>query len=122
MSIQALFLIVLVLGFILGVLAQQLVSYAQDWIRHTSLARERAMRAHPAGGRGNLHVGTTHVPASRGRDELLDRLDGYEEWGIILGPQPEDYPPVDDRTEMPPGWVGFDEPLPGWLELPVDKP
>lgn len=104
MSIQSIFLVVLVLGFILGVLCTQLLRYAADYARHISLRRERAMRAHPAGGRGNLHVGTIHVPRSRERD-----TDSW--WDKIYGddmPLPIEVPrvpvPRKPSNELPPGW------------------
>ena len=116
MSIQSIFLVVLVLGFILGVLCTQLLRYAADYARHISLRRERAMRAHPAGGRGNLHpaqvvagndplhVGRVHVPRSRERD-----TDSW--WDKIYGddmPLPIEVPripvPRKPSNELPPGW------------------
>lgn len=107
MSIHTMFVIMLALGWVLGILTVQLLRYAADYIRSVSLSRERAMRAHPAGGVGNLeprHVGRIHVPTSRGRDEVFDQLAG---------------------TELPPGWdLRTDEPLPDlpdWLSAPAQR-
>lgn len=103
MDIHTIFVIVLCLGFILGVLCTQLLRYAADYARSVSLSRERAMRAHPAGGVGNRHVGRIHVPRSRDpRDEVFDQM-----------------------AEMPPGWENLDdEPLPDlpeWLKVPEQR-
>ena len=101
MSIHTMLVIMLALGWVLGILTVQLLRYAADYIRHISLTRERAMRAHPAGGVGNRHVGRIHVPASRGRDQVFDQMAGQE---------------------LPPGWdLRTDEPLPDlpdWLSVP----
>jgi hypothetical protein len=101
MSIHTMLVIMLALGWVLGILTVLLVRYAEDYARSVLLSRQRAMRAHPAGGRGNLHVGTIHVPRSRGRDEVFDQMAGQE---------------------LPPGWdLRTDEPLPDlpeWLSVP----
>lgn len=73
MSIQAIMLIMLVLGWVLGVLTYQLCRFAAEYADEIGRQRRAAMRAHPAGGRGELHVGTIHVPRSRTpRDEVYD--------------------------------------------------
>ena len=84
MSIQTIMLIMVSLGFILGVLACQLVHYAGEYVDRIHRERTAAKRLHPAGGRGNLHVGTIHVPRSRQpRDEVFDQ---------------------EASDELPPGW------------------
>ena len=75
MSIHTIMLIMLGLGFVLGVLAQTLCRYAAQYADEIGRQRRAAMRAHPAGGRGELHVGSMHHPRARDpRDEVFDQF------------------------------------------------
>jgi len=91
MSIQTIMLIMLGLGFVLGVLAQTLCRYAAQYADEIGRQRRAAMRAHPAGGRGELHVGSIHHPRRRDpRDEVFDQFA---------------MPAQRAGDELPPGWA-----------------